>query len=234
VPICVINIGPLLRSALLAESSDGQRPYAQLRWQQASSQLSRMARVSGCRALTPNSSLEFPAVYDPLLANLRLQYVIRYQSTALDSPGARQVKIAWVDGNTRSELTQNTMRHDREFAQAQYELNPAAVFASSGALSWPFLRLTADPIQIPLKTPVGTETQPSAWLAAVATPKGPPRESLGELCNRSPCSGYRQHQSLRLHYKGRRTEARAGESQHSSAVDGAGATDRRLLRTSQV
>lgn len=52
VPICVINMGPLLRSTLLVENSDGQRPYAQLEWQRASSQLSRMARVSGCRAST--------------------------------------------------------------------------------------------------------------------------------------------------------------------------------------
>jgi hypothetical protein len=186
VPICVINLGPLLRSALLVETSDGQQPYAQLKWQQASSQLSRMARVSGCRALTPDSSLEFPAVYDRLLANLRLQYVIRYRSTALDVPGTRQVKIAWVDDNRKlSGPTQSTMR--RDFALAQYELDPAAVFASAGALDWPFLRVTADSIRIPLKAPVGTETRPSALLAAVTTQKDPPRESFGGPCNRSPC-----------------------------------------------
>jgi hypothetical protein len=188
VPVCVINIGPLLRSTLLVGSSDGQQPYAQLKWQQASSQLSRMASVSGCRALMPDSSFKFPAVYDGLLTNLRLQYVIRYQSTALDLPGTRQVKIAWVDGNGRlSGLTQNTMRRDREFAQAQYELDPAVVFAGTGALNWSFLRSTAARIQIPLKAPVGTETRLSALLAAVTTQKDSSRESLGGLCNRSPC-----------------------------------------------
>jgi hypothetical protein len=117
VPICVINIGPLLRSTLLVGSSDGQRPYAQLKWQQASSQLSRIASVSGCRASTPDSALEFPAAYDSLLANLRLQYVVRYHTTAMDFPGTRQVRIAWIDGNDgRPGLRRSTDKGARELA----------------------------------------------------------------------------------------------------------------------
>jgi hypothetical protein len=185
VPVCVIDIGPLVRSSLLDERSG---PYAHLKWSQASSQLSRIARVSGCRALTPSSSLEFPAVYDSLLANLGLQYDIRYKSSALDLPGPRQVKLAWVDGDRReSGLNQNTIKREREFARAQYAPEAVKKFASSQALEWPFLQLAARDIQVPLRTSVGTEGQSSALLAAAATPTDTPRESFDGLCNRESC-----------------------------------------------
>jgi len=71
VPICPINIGPLLKAAVLpAGEGSNEAPYGHLKWQRASQQLSRLARVSGCRAFTPSSSMDLPAVYDGLLANL--------------------------------------------------------------------------------------------------------------------------------------------------------------------
>lgn len=132
VPVCVIDLGPLLRSTLLDESSDGQWPYAHLQWQQASSNLARIASVSGCRALKPDSSLEFPAAYDGLLANLRLQYVIRYPSSALKLPGTRQVRIVWSAGtDERSGPAQNSVRHDRELARARYDVDAGTVLAGA-------------------------------------------------------------------------------------------------------
>ena len=186
VPVCVIDMGPLLRSSLLDESSG---PYAHLKWSQATSQLSRIAKVSGCRASTPSSSLEFPAVYDSLLANLGLQYDIRYKSKALDLPDLRQGKLAWVDGDGK-ELgpTQNTTKHEREFARAQYAPEAVTKFASSQALEWPFLQLAAgDTIQVPLRASDGTEAQSSALLAAAASPTDAPRESFDGPCNRKSC-----------------------------------------------
>lgn len=176
VPVCVIDLGPLLHSSLLDESSG---PYAHLKWSQASSQLARIAKVSGCRALTPSSSLEFPAVYDSLLANLGLQYDIHYKSTALDLPDLRQVKLAWVDGDGKElGLTQNTIKHEREFARAQYAPQAVMKFASSQALEWPFLQLAAgDMIHVPLRAPVGPEAQSSALLAAAKSD----RHSEGEF-----------------------------------------------------
>jgi hypothetical protein len=169
VPVCVIDLGPLLRSSLLDE---GSGPYAHLNWSKASSQLARIATVSGCRALTPSSSLEFPAVYDSLLANLGLQYDIRYRSTALDLPDLRQVELAWVDGDDKeSRLTHNTIKHGKEFAQAQYAPRAVTKFVTSQALEWPLLQLAAgDMIQVPLRASVGTEAQSSALLVAATSP----------------------------------------------------------------
>jgi hypothetical protein len=165
VPVCVIDTGQLLRSTLLDESSG---PYAHLRWSRASSQLSRIAEVSGCRALTPSSSLEFPAVYDSLLANLGLRYDVRYRSTALDLQGPRRVELAWVDSDGKeSGLTHNTMKRERQLARAQYAPEAVKKFASSQALEWPFLQLAAADIQVPLRASVGPEARSSELLAAV-------------------------------------------------------------------
>jgi hypothetical protein len=124
VPICVINIGALLRSRLLDDGSDGGQPYSTLQWQQASSRLSHLAEVSGCRSVTPSSSFELPAVYDEWLANLRLQYVVQYRSTPLGLPRTRHVTIEWGNGNGRQAALAHDARqigHARTFAQAQYE-----------------------------------------------------------------------------------------------------------------
>lgn len=163
VPICVINLGPAVRSALTVDGSDPQ-PYSHLNWQQAASQLSHLAQVSGCRAVTPGSSFEFPTVFDRLLPNLRLQYVIHYRSSALDLPGTRQVRIDWVEGNAKPKQLEG---RTREFAQTQYELPTSAVLAGAGTLKWPLLELPASPpIQIPLQAPAAPQPLSEALLAS--------------------------------------------------------------------
>jgi hypothetical protein len=169
VPICVIDIGPLLRSSLLLGDAGSQPPYSRMKWQQASSQLYRLAKVSGCRATSPNSSLEFPAAYDALIANLRLQYVIRYRSTALDLPGTRHVEVAWLDhAGRQTQLTQNTkMTAGREFAHAQYKLDARAGFATNLPTDWLLPGGTSwSAIQVPLMAPDETQPHDSAWESA--------------------------------------------------------------------
>jgi hypothetical protein len=170
VPICVINLGPAVRSALTVDGSDPQ-PYSRLNWQQAASQLSHLAQVSGCRALTPGSSFEFPAMYDRLLPNLRLQYVIHYRSTALGLPGTRQVRIDWVEGNASpQEKLKHLVGRTREFAQTQYELPTSAVLAGAETLKWPLLELPASPpIQIPLQATAASQPLSEALLASATS-----------------------------------------------------------------
>ena len=169
VPVCAIDIGPVVRSSLSVASADGQ-PYSHLKWQQAAGQLAELARTSGCRAWKPNSSFEFPAVFDGLLPNLRLQYVIHYRSTALDLPGTREVKITWAAGNSQQNGTlQNPRTQARVFAQAHYELTPPTVWASAGTLNWPFLNLSDTWVQIPLRVPVAPARPSDGLLAATTT-----------------------------------------------------------------
>jgi hypothetical protein len=102
-----------------------------------------------------------------MLANLRLQYVIRYQSTALNLPGNRRVEIARSSADReKSGLPQNKIERDRQFALAQYDPLPAASLMSGSSLAWPFLRSSADSIQIPLRDPVATESEPAVLLAS--------------------------------------------------------------------
>ncbi len=190
VPVCVINIGPLARSMLLPDSTDGQRPYGQLKWQQASAQLSRLSRASGCRVLTPTSALDFPTTYDALLANLRLQYVIRYRSTALDLPGIRHVRIAWLTGSGgKARPATGTAGLDREFARAQYELSPAAVVSSAGALDgWPSFGFAVNRVRIPLRVPEEPETQPSTLFATSLMSNPSAGEAFEQACRTSACT----------------------------------------------
>jgi hypothetical protein len=160
VPICPINIGPVLQAALPAGDGSNDAPYGRLKWQLASQQLSRLARVSGCRALTPSASLDLPAVYDGLLANLRLKYVIRYRSTALNLPGTREVRVEWTDDIRAHTRVARTNTHSggggKIFADARYTVDSGAVLAKPTALTWPFLQFSRDTVvQIPLKAPMG-------------------------------------------------------------------------------
>jgi len=144
VPICPINIGPLLQAALPPGGSSNDAPYGRLKWQLASEQLSRLARASGCRASTPSSSLDLPAAYDGLLANLRLKYVIHYRSTALSLPGTREVRVEWTDGiRAHTKVARTNVVHSGSvgnvFADTHYTVDPAAVLAKPMALTWPTL-----------------------------------------------------------------------------------------------
>jgi len=81
VAIYALNIGPFVRNAPSLYGLNG--PYTRLDWQGAEQKLSRIAQASGVRMYSPDSSLDLAAVYDDLMENLRVRYVIRYKSTSL-------------------------------------------------------------------------------------------------------------------------------------------------------
>jgi VWFA-related protein len=97
-PVYVINIGPILRSA---EELSAQ-PYARVDWSRAEAELQQIAQASGGRLYSPGSALNLSGVYDDMMENLRLRYIITYKSTAdggnLDA--ARTVRVELVNPNT--------------------------------------------------------------------------------------------------------------------------------------
>lgn len=97
-PVYVVNVGPALRSTIDLSSQGG--PYARLDWPRAERQLQEIARTSGGRLYSPNSTFDLSGVYDDMMENLRVRYVIRYQSPAADSPRARTVRIDLIDPKT--------------------------------------------------------------------------------------------------------------------------------------
>jgi hypothetical protein len=101
-PVYIINLGSDLREAAKGYANAG--PYAHLDWKKIESQLGEIARVSGGRVYTPGS-FDLTGVYDDLMENLRVRYVISYRSTdsaPLDT--ARTVRVELIDPKTNGPL----------------------------------------------------------------------------------------------------------------------------------
>jgi hypothetical protein len=102
-PVYIINLGPDLREAAKGYANAG--PYAHLDWKKIETQLGEIARVSGGRVYTSSSSFDLTGVYDDLMENLRVRYVINYRSTGsapLDT--ARTVRVELIDPKTNGPL----------------------------------------------------------------------------------------------------------------------------------
>jgi Ca-activated chloride channel homolog len=102
-PIYIINLGPALREAAKNYANAG--PYAHLDWSKTDAQLREIANVSGGRMCTESSTLDLTGVYDDLMENLRVRYVITYRSTSSDPlDAARTVRVELVDPRTNGPL----------------------------------------------------------------------------------------------------------------------------------
>lgn len=191
VPICPVDIGPLLQATLSSVSGSGDAVYGHLNWRLASERLARLARVSGCHDFRPTSSLDLPAVYDGLLANLRLKYVIQYRSAAPGFPGTRHVRVEWADGlRANAEVAQTNIHESgvrKLLADVRYTVDPATNRAEATAFNWSFLEsLSGSEIQIPLKGPGGLSGPANALLAD--TPEESRRQRRGSGCDGADCT----------------------------------------------
>jgi VWFA-related protein len=123
IPIYVLNLGPLIRSALLLGSSE-DGPYGSLNWTRAESELGKLARASGGQMYSPESSLDLTGVYDELLAKLRVQYVIQYKSHDSESSSKpRTVRVEFAESRSASSPSValgTTGAHGRLIAEAEY------------------------------------------------------------------------------------------------------------------
>lgn len=102
-PIYVINIAKPVRESLAISAASG--PYARLDWKRAEKELQELATASGGRLYSPQSTLNLAGIYDDLMENLRVRYVITYKSTGgagLASP--RTVRVELVDPATGGPL----------------------------------------------------------------------------------------------------------------------------------
>ena len=103
VPIYALNIGPVTRSDASLYGLNG--PYTRLDWKGAEQKLGHLARASGGRMYSPDFSLDLAAVYDDLMENLRVRYVIIYKSAARpEEQGPRKVRVELVNSETGGPL----------------------------------------------------------------------------------------------------------------------------------
>jgi len=102
--IYVIDIGPVLRQVVEHASSAG--PYAKIDWKRGETELQEIARVSGGRMYSVNSTWDLSGVYDDIMENLKVRHVISYRSSSpnADLQAARTVRIELVDPQTGEPL----------------------------------------------------------------------------------------------------------------------------------
>jgi VWFA-related protein len=102
-PVYIINLGPDLRAA--AKRYANASSYAHLDWEKTEAELREIAKVSGGRMYTENGILDLTGVYDDLMENVRVRYVISYRSTS-NSPldAVRTVRVELIDPRTNGPL----------------------------------------------------------------------------------------------------------------------------------
>lgn len=101
VPIYAINLAVAARSAIL--SANG--PYSRIDWKRAESELRQIATASGGRMYSPQFTFDLSGIFDDLMENLRVRYVITYKPTLdTDANRARTVRIELVDSRTGGPL----------------------------------------------------------------------------------------------------------------------------------
>jgi hypothetical protein len=83
VPIYTISLGPIMR-----EIADLHGMTAPLRndWEGAENKLIEISKASGGRLYSPRSTIDLSAIYDDIMENLRVRYVITYKPTNKESP----------------------------------------------------------------------------------------------------------------------------------------------------
>jgi len=102
-PVYVISLAPVLRYLMEAQRATG--PLARVDWNSADRELQEIARVSGGRAYSPESTIDLSSIYDDMMENLRVRYVITYQSSSdLDLNSPRTVRVELVDSKTGGPL----------------------------------------------------------------------------------------------------------------------------------
>ena len=91
-PIYVIGLGQILRDAAALY---GTTLATRIDWKAAETKLQAIARVSGGRLYTPLSAIDLSAIYDDMMENLRVRYVITYKSS--NTAGLRARHTARVE-----------------------------------------------------------------------------------------------------------------------------------------
>lgn len=80
-------------------------PIAHIDWAGAEKKLEAIARASGGRAYDPESDLQVPAIYDDIMENLRVRYVITYiSSNPAPSGPPRRLRVELINPKTGGPL----------------------------------------------------------------------------------------------------------------------------------
>jgi Ca-activated chloride channel family protein len=106
-------------------------PISRIDWNGAEAHLEMLARVSGGRAYVLDSDTEIPAIYDDIMENLRLRYVVTYVSSNRATSGPpRKIRVDLIDPRTGEALkirdSNGKLIAARVFVQETYSPKSAA------------------------------------------------------------------------------------------------------------
>jgi Ca-activated chloride channel homolog len=103
-PIYSIGLGRMMQQEAYIYGDNA--PFARVDWNGAERQLEELAKVSGGRAYILDSNLDSPAIYDDIMENLRVRYVISYVSSNPAASGPpRKIRVELIDSKTAKPLT---------------------------------------------------------------------------------------------------------------------------------
>jgi Ca-activated chloride channel family protein len=103
-PIYSIGLGRLMQQE--AYIYGDKAPFARIDWNGAERHLEELAKVSGGRAYMLDSKVEIPAIYDDIMENLRLRYVISYVSSNPAASGRPcKICVELIEPKTGKPLT---------------------------------------------------------------------------------------------------------------------------------
>lgn len=102
-PIYTIGLEQIMEEQ--AAIAGPEAPFAHIDWNAAEKRLEMLANVSGGRAYVLDSDIEIPAIYDDIMENLRLRYVITYVSSNPATTGpSRKIRVELVNPHTGGPL----------------------------------------------------------------------------------------------------------------------------------
>jgi Ca-activated chloride channel family protein len=101
-PIYIIGLGPVLRDAA---ELHGTVLATRIDWHGAETKLQEIARLCGGRFYAPISTIDLSAIYDDMMENLKVRYVITYKSSNTASLSARHtIRVELVNPKTGGPL----------------------------------------------------------------------------------------------------------------------------------
>jgi Ca-activated chloride channel family protein len=102
-PIYVIYMGLVLR--VLAQLNDKSAAIGSADVDNLERKLREIAKTSGGRLYSPESTIDLSPIYDDIMENLKVRYVITYKSSQAGNPGAKHtVRVEVVNPTTGKPL----------------------------------------------------------------------------------------------------------------------------------
>jgi VWFA-related protein len=103
VPIYIISLSHLMELEAITYGSAA--PFARIDWRAAEKQLEALAKASGGRTYVVDSEVQIPGIYDDIMENLRVRYVVTYVSSNTSTGGPpRSIRIELIDPATGGPL----------------------------------------------------------------------------------------------------------------------------------